>query len=81
MPKSGSSFTFWLTACHLFFLLSRLGQVIMSDYEETTANRRAEVELYLAAMQVFCDLENGKAFNKEYIWPDLLHWQRPAKIN
>lgn len=51
-----------------------------SDYEENTANRRAEVELYLMAMQVFCDLENGKAYSKEYKWPDLLHWQRPQKL-
>ena len=52
-----------------------------SDYDEMTANRRSEVELYLMAMQVFCDLENGQAYNKEYKWPDLIHYQRPAKID
>lgn len=52
-----------------------------SEYEEQSANRRAEIGLYLMAMQVFCDLENGKAYKKHYEWPDLEHWQRPARIS
>ena len=52
-----------------------------SDYEEKSANRMAEVGMYLMAMQVFCDLENGSAYRKDYVWPDLAHWQRPARIN
>mmetsp|Transcript_41317 Transcript_41317/g.74484 ORF Transcript_41317/g.74484 Transcript_41317/m.74484 type:complete len:642 (+) Transcript_41317:39-1964(+) len=52
-----------------------------SDYPEATANRKAEVAMYLMAMGVFCDLENGKAYRSDYEWPDLAHWQRPAKIN
>ena len=43
-----------------------------SDYEETTANRKAEVELYLMAMQLFCDMENGHAYKDDYTWPDLI---------
>jgi len=27
---------------------------------------------------VFCDLEMGVAYGKDYEWPDLAHWQRPA---
>jgi hypothetical protein len=52
-----------------------------SDYEDKSANRRAEVEMYLMAMQVFCDMEKGLAYEEGYIWPDLLHWQRPARIS
>ena len=52
-----------------------------SEYGEGTANRKAEEEMYLMSMQVFCDLENGKAYANNYEWPDLLHWQRPASIH
>lgn len=52
-----------------------------SEYDKKSANRRAEVELYLMAMQVFCDLESGWAYRDDYTWPDLAHWQRPAKIS
>lgn len=52
-----------------------------SDYDQGSANRKAELEMYLMAMQVFCDLENGKAYGINYEWPDLVHWQRPAKIS
>lgn len=52
-----------------------------SDHEDKSANRRAEVEMYLMAMKVFCDMENGPAYKDDYEWPDLLHWKRPAKIN
>jgi len=49
-----------------------------SDYKEGSANRKAEVELYLMAMKVYCDLEGGPAFTEDYEWPDLAHWQRPV---
>ncbi|KAL7551873.1 LOW QUALITY PROTEIN: hypothetical protein ACHAWF_016686, partial [Thalassiosira exigua] len=52
-----------------------------SNFEEGSSNQRAEAELYLMAMGVFCDLENGKAYAKDYQWPDLVHWHRPARIN
>jgi hypothetical protein len=52
-----------------------------SEYEDDSSNRRAEVGMYLMAMQVFCDLENGQAYEEDYEWPDLVHWQRPARIN
>jgi hypothetical protein len=43
-----------------------------SDYEETTADRKAEVDMYLIAMQLFCDMENGHAYKDDYTWPDLI---------
>ena len=52
-----------------------------SDYDEGSSNRKAEIEMYLMAMQVYCDLEAGKAYLNDYEWPDLLHWKRPAKVN
>ncbi|KAL7536060.1 hypothetical protein ACHAXR_006885, partial [Thalassiosira sp. AJA248-18] len=52
-----------------------------SEFAEGSANRNAELGMYLMAMKVFCDLENGLAYADGYEWPDLLHWQRPAKIN
>lgn len=52
-----------------------------SEYMEKTANRMAEVEMYLMAMTVFCDLENGQAYQRDYEWPDIAHWVRPTKVN
>ena len=51
-----------------------------SEYEDKSAYRRAEVQMYLMAMQVFCDMENGQAYEKDYKWPDLSQWQRPPKL-
>jgi hypothetical protein len=51
-----------------------------SEYKDKSANRRAEVEMYLMAMQVFCDMENGQAYAEDYEWPDLSKWQRPPKL-
>ena len=52
-----------------------------SEYEEKSVNRRAEIDMYLIAMRVFCDLESGRAYAEDYTWPDLVNWQRPAKIS
>ena len=51
-----------------------------SEYKDKSANRRAEVEMYLMAMQVFCDMENGQAYAEDYEWPDLSKLQRPPKL-
>ena len=51
-----------------------------SEYEDKSAYRRAEVQMYLMAMQVFCDMENGQAYEKDYKWPDLSQRQRPPKL-
>ncbi|KAL7428056.1 hypothetical protein ACHAXH_004167 [Discostella pseudostelligera] len=42
-----------------------------SDYDERSAKRQAEVDMYLIAMRVFCDLESGHAYRDGYEWPDL----------
>lgn len=52
-----------------------------SDFPEGSVNRRAEVGMFLMAMEVYCDLENGRAYEHDYEWPDLAHWKRPTKIN
>ena len=52
-----------------------------SDYKKGSSNYEAEKQIFLMAMQIFCDFENGKAYEEEYDWPDLVHWQRPARIN
>ena len=53
---------------------------IESDYPEGSSNRKAEVDMYLMAMSVFCDLESGKAYDEDYEWPDLVTMKRPARI-
>ena len=42
-----------------------------SDHEEGSSKFKAEREMFLMAMQVFCDLENGKAYEEGYEWPEL----------
>ena len=51
-----------------------------SEYERGSSNHEAEEQIFLMAMQIFCDFENGKAYEADYEWPDLVHWQRPARI-
>lgn len=52
-----------------------------SENERGSSEYESEKEMFLMAMQVFCDFENGKAYEEDYEWPDLEHWQRPASIN
>ena len=49
-----------------------------SDFEKGSSKYRAEREMFLMAMQVFCDFEIGKAYEDDYEWPDLVHWHRPS---
>ena len=42
-----------------------------SDYPLGTPNHQRERSLYLKAMQIFCDFENGKAYEPGYVWPEL----------
>eukprot|EP00985_Skeletonema_marinoi_P001657 scaffold668_cov124-Skeletonema_marinoi.AAC.4 len=51
------------------------------EYKKGSDNYEAETQIFLMAMQIFCDFENGKAYEADYEWPDLAHWQRPARIN
>jgi len=52
-----------------------------SAHPKGSANWKEEMDVYLLAMRVFCDLENGNAFRRDYEWPDLFKLQRAAKIN
>ncbi|KAL7520892.1 hypothetical protein ACHAWX_005586 [Stephanocyclus meneghinianus] len=42
-----------------------------SDHAEGSPNQKEEKEIFLMAMEVFCDLESGEALKKDYGWPDL----------
>lgn len=33
--------------------------------------RLQEVDVYLKAMKIYCDMESGDAFEKDYIWPEI----------
>ena len=40
------------------------------DAPRNTPEFRLERRRYLAAMRVYCDLESGKAYREDYVWPD-----------
>jgi hypothetical protein len=42
-----------------------------STLEPYTSEHRREQDLYLKAMRIYCDLQNGRALDPEYEWPDL----------
>ena len=44
-----------------------------SEYDERSAKRKAELDIYVIAMRVFCDLNSGRAYRDRYSWPDLSH--------
>ena len=52
-----------------------------SEYKKGSPNREVETAMFLMAMEIYCDLESGKAYRKEYKWPDILNWQRPTRIS
>ena len=44
------------------------------DFESVYKNgprHDREVAMYKTAMTIYCDLENGKAFENDYEWPEL----------
>lgn len=45
-----------------------LAREFNSDYAEGTPDREAEHVMYLAAMELYCDLESGKAYRDDYEW-------------
>lgn len=51
-----------------------------SDYDDKSSNRMKEIQTYLMAMQLYCDMENGLAYEENYVWPDLVHWQRIVRL-
>jgi hypothetical protein len=51
------------------------GDCKVHDFVTTTAQTapryQRERKLYLVAMKLYCDMENGQAYRDEYVWPDL----------
>ena len=58
-----------------------LAREFESDYPQGSSNHKAEKEMYLMAMSVFCDLESRTAYEEEYEWPDLVNMKRPARLS
>ena len=42
-----------------------------SKTKEGTRTRKKQLETYLKAMKIYCDLESGKAYEADYVWPDV----------
>ena len=42
-----------------------------SDTQKGTPEYKEEIETYLEAMRIYCDLESGKAYREDYEWPEL----------
>lgn len=42
-----------------------------SEFGEGTSSREIEVDSYLKAMKMYCDLESGLAYQRNYAWPEL----------
>lgn len=57
-----------------------VARAFKSEYDEKSAKRKAELEMYLIAMQVFCDLESRQAYKDGYEWPDLRHREGASRI-
>lgn len=52
------------------------GSCVAYAFESETQNgtlkyNEEEREAYLNAMRIYCDLESGKAYEDDYVWPDL----------
>ncbi len=43
-----------------------------SEFERGSFEHQSEKEMFLMAMQIFCDFETGKAYEEDYEWPDLI---------
>ena len=55
-------------------------QEFSSDYATGTADRDAENSMYLAAMELYCDLESGKALRDDYEWPSIPFMKYPRTL-
>ncbi len=49
-----------------------MAEEFQSDYDVGSPEFKAERKSYLMAMQIFCDMESGKAFEEGYLWHELL---------
>ena len=52
-------------------ILEIYGKCTIPGYESKYIIGKHEKELYLQAMRVYCDLQNGKAYHKDYSWPEI----------
>ena len=52
--------------------------IYKSEYEEGSENYKEEKEVFLMAMEIFCDLESGDALKEDYGWPDLETMKWPS---
>lgn len=50
-------------------ILEKYGDCEIPAYTET--NDRSDQEMYMHAMRVYCDLQNGSAYHVDYKWPEL----------
>ena len=53
--------------------------VYQSEIEVGTNKYKDERKVFLMAMEIFCDLENGDAIKEDYGWPDLETMTWPSK--
>jgi hypothetical protein len=46
----------------------------LTEFEEESnpEEYNRERQLYITAMQIYCDFESGKAFKEDYVWPSLI---------
>ena len=47
-------------------------ECVVDPFESAQTNataKKAEEEMYLVAMKVYCDLKSGEAFKDDYMWP------------
>lgn len=51
------------------------GSCVIRDYSskllDGTPKKKQEMETYLVAMRIYCDLKSEKAYQNDYVWPDL----------
>ena len=54
-------------------VLTTHGNCIIHDYDSPIdagpAKNMEEMEMYLMAMKIYCDLESGDAYHSDYEWP------------
>lgn len=57
-----------------------VARAFKSEYDEKSENWKAEHDIYLIAMRLFCDLKSGKAYREDFEWPDMSHRERTSRI-
>jgi hypothetical protein len=55
-----------------------IAPVYNSEYEEGSDQYKEERDLFLMAMEIFCDLDSGDALKEDYGWPDLETMEWPS---